>query len=226
MSCWHDHSTILKDLRILLFGTLYSAICVTCICVRCIGQRRRREYTSSKGQMDLPSEKCGGEESSGAAGEDLCHPAHILHDLTPLLSACDILQPLSKTVLLPPSGSIVAILEQERKNMIEIADEQEEPSIEPVSFPSSSSSSSEDAPSVHMNLPSAVESPPTQGDDSSQATSPPTERAAEKDEQVCSCSPAFSATGSVQKRSQRLEFLHAVDEEGVRTWRRWVVEYS
>ncbi|KAL2827628.1 hypothetical protein BDW59DRAFT_144091 [Aspergillus cavernicola] len=229
MRCGHDLSTISRDPWVLRFGIVYSAICITCICVFAWRIRRgqRRRYMLLGGQMDPPSEKSGGEQSSGTTS------AEISYDRAPLPSACDILQPLSHSSPLPPSGYLAAVLGQERRNMMEQAYQQtyqqENRSIQSTSSPSSPDNS----PSVasrtnrrHRSPPSGTESSPTQADNSSQATPPQTERGAGTDDQGHSSSPDSGENQSIQKRNQRVEILHDVDEEGVRTWRRWVVEYS
>ncbi|KAL2869277.1 uncharacterized protein BJX67DRAFT_23885 [Aspergillus lucknowensis] len=180
--------------------------------------------------MDPPSEKSGGEQSSGAPrSAGLSSPQHALDDRTPPPSARDILQPLSHSSPLPPSGHLAAVLRQKRRSTTGQHSQQENPNIW---SPSSPRPSSEDRSSVESRTdrhrsspPSGIESSPTQADDLSQATSPQTGRGAEEGHGF-SDPPCSSETKSVQKRSREIQFLHDVDEEGVRTWKRCVIEYS
>ncbi|KAL3452274.1 hypothetical protein BJX65DRAFT_176599 [Aspergillus insuetus] len=233
MSLRNDHSTIFRDSRFLLCGLVYAITCIVCILVlvQRIRSRQRRRRLLLEGQMDSPFEKVSGEESSGATGAGLPSPTHGLYDVRASLpSACDILQPLSQSSSLPPSGYLAAVLGQERRNRLEKAYEEEKrnvrPSISPLPSPDDSSSLASPSDRSHGNPPSGFESSPTQADHSSQATSPPIERGAEKEDQGHPSSPGLRETQSVQKRSQQVHILHDVDDEGVRTWRRWVIEYS
>ncbi|KAL3479738.1 hypothetical protein BJX99DRAFT_60573 [Aspergillus californicus] len=225
MLCGHDHSTIFRDPRVLLFGIFYPAICITCILGLAWRIRRgqRRKYMLLEGQMNPPSEKSGGEQSSGAASEDIFCSAHTPHENTPLPSACDILQPLSHSSPLPSSGYLADVISYERRNRMEQAYQQDSQSIQPTGSPSTSS---DDSPSVASRTnrsdrsPSGIESSPTRADDSSQATSPPTERGAGTDDQGVLSSRDCAEIQSVQKRTQHVEYLHDADEEGTRTWKR------
>jgi hypothetical protein len=233
MSLGHDHSTILCDSRFLLCGLVYAITCIVCILVlvQRIRSRQRRRRLLLEGQMDSPFEKVSGEGSSGATGAGLPPPTHGLDDVRASLpSACDILQPLSQSSSLPPSGYLAAVLDQERRNRLEQAYEEEKrnvrPSSSPLPSPDDSSSLASPTDRSHGNPPSGIESSPTQADNFSQATSPPIERGAEREDQAHPSSPELRETQSVQKRSQQIHVLHDVDDEGVRTWRRWVIEYS
>jgi hypothetical protein len=227
MRCGNDHSADFRDSRALLFGLVYPAICITCILVlaRRIRCRQRRRYLLLGGQMDPPSEKSGGEQSPSATNAERSDPPPNPYDRAPLPSACDILQPLSRSSPLPPSGYLAAVLGQERRNQMAQAYQQESQDLQqPASSPYSGSDGSPSAAgrTDRRNSPSRIGSSPTQADDSSQATSPPSGRGAETDDQGLPSSPD---SGSIKKRSQQVQFLHDVDDQGVRTWRRWVVEY-
>ncbi|KAJ0426655.1 hypothetical protein BJY00DRAFT_272650 [Aspergillus carlsbadensis] len=233
MSLGNDHSAILCDSRFLLCGLVYAIACIVCILVlvQRIRRRQRRRRLLLEGQMDSPFEKFSGEESSGATGARLPSLTHGLYDVRASLpSACDILQPLSKSSPLPPSGYLATVLGQERRNRLEQAYEQENrnvrPSGSPLPSPDDPSSLASPANLGHGNPPSGIEISPTQAEHSSQATSPPIERGAEMEDQGLPSSPGLRETQSVQKRSQQVHVLHDVDDEGVRTFRRWVIEYS
>ncbi|KAL4869803.1 hypothetical protein BDV12DRAFT_72781 [Aspergillus spectabilis] len=231
MRCWNDCSAIFEDSRALLFGIIYPAICIICALV--IAQRIRRgqqrKYMQLERQMDTPSEKGGGEESSGATNADISYPTHIIYDRASLPSAYEILQPLSHSSPLPPSGYLATVLRQERSQKIEQAKQQENRSIQPSS---SSGYGSGDSAPVNLRThhsqrdpSSGIQVPPTQSDDSSQAASFSSTRG-EGDSHGLASSPDSGEIQPVQKRSQQVQFLRDVDEDGVRTWRRWVVEYS
>ncbi|KAL3467969.1 hypothetical protein BJX64DRAFT_81329 [Aspergillus heterothallicus] len=233
----NDHSVILGDSRFLLGGLVYAITCIVCILVLVqrirSGQRRRRLLL--EGQMDSPFEESGGKESSGATSAGLSYPTPYPGDVRASLpSACDILQPLSHTSSLPPSGYLAAVLGQERMNrldrILEQSLEQEIRDTRPSSSPrpSSDNSSSVSSPTDRdrRHRPFSMDSSPTQAEYSSQATSPPIERGAEEDGQGLPSSLGPSEPKSIQKRSQHVHYLRDVDEEGPRTWRRWVIEYS
>ncbi|KAL2823063.1 hypothetical protein BJX63DRAFT_426884 [Aspergillus granulosus] len=230
----NDHSTVLCDYRFLVGGLVYAITCIVCILVlvQRIRRRQRRRRWLLEGQMDSSFEKSGGEESSGATSAGVASPT--THDpyyvRASLPSACDILQPLSHSSPLPPSGYLAAVLGQERRNRIEHSSGQENLNIRLSGSPrpSSDDDSSVASPTDRSrgNRPSGIESSPTLADHSSQATSPPIERGAEGDDQGIPGSPGSSEPGSIRKRSQQVQFLHDVDDEGVRIWRRLVIEYS
>lgn len=226
MRCGNDHSTITEDSRDLLFGIIYPAIGIICVfvLVRRIRHQQRRKYVLLEGQMDTPSGKSGGEEPSSATSVGTFYPTHTSHDPAPLPSACDILQPLSLSSPLPPSGYLAAVLNEERRKRVEQPYLVENERIQPMSPPCTNSASM--AVRTDCDPPSRFDDSPTQADDSSQATFAPTRRSAEDDDQGSPNSPDSCEFQSVQKRSQHVQHLRDVDEEGIRTWRRWVIEYS
>ncbi|KAL4915915.1 hypothetical protein BDW62DRAFT_212348 [Aspergillus aurantiobrunneus] len=223
MRCGNDDSNIFRDSGGQLVGIIYPAICIICafVLARRIRRRQQRKYTLPGGKMDTPSEKSGGEQLSSAANAEISYPAHTTHDGAPLPSACDILLPLSHSSPLPSSGYLAAVLSEERRNRMEQTYQHEKEGIQSTS---SSCTSSGDFASVELrtdsNPPSGIESSPTQSDDSSQATSPSTRRSAEGDDRGLPSVPDSGEIQPVQKRSQQVQFLRDVDEEGVRTWRR------
>lgn len=229
MRCGNDHLTIAEDSRGLLFGIIYPAIGITCVfvLVRRIRRQQRRKYVHLGGQMDTPSGKSGGKEPSSATSVGTSCPNHTSHDPAPLPSACDILQPLSLLSPLPPSGYLAAVLNEERRKRVEQPYQVENERVQPMSPPCTNS---EDSASMVVRTdcdpPSRFDDSPTQTDDSSLATFVPARRSAEDDDQGSPSSPDSCEFQSVQKRSQHVEFLRDVDEEGVRTWRRWVIEYN
>ncbi|KAL2855826.1 hypothetical protein BJY01DRAFT_243014 [Aspergillus pseudoustus] len=231
MPIGNDHSTILSDFRFLLGGLVYAITCIVCILVLVQRIRSRQRRRLLEGQMDSPFEKSGGEESSDATNSGLSYSTHYPYDVRASFpSACDILQPLSHSSSLPPSGYLAALLGQERINRVEQTFEQVNRDIRPSSSPrpSSDDSSSVASPTdrSRRSRPSRIERSPTQADHSSQATSPPIGRGAEGDDHGLPSSPGPGEPESIQKRSQHVHLLRDVDEEGPRTWRRWVIEYS
>ncbi|KAL4934110.1 uncharacterized protein BDV17DRAFT_278472 [Aspergillus undulatus] len=221
MAFSHDQSTIFYDSRDLSLGIIYPVICIICafFLVRRIRHRQRTRYTLSEGQMKTQSEKSGGKQTSGATNEGFAHPMDATHYRAHLPSACDILRPLSHSSSLPPSGYLAAVLTQERRNPRQYQHDNEH--VRPTS---SSGTNSLESASVawrtDLNQPSGIESSPTQTDDSSQATSPLISPSADGFDRELPSSPDSGEAQSVQKRSQQVQFLRDVDEEGVRTWRR------
>ncbi|KAL4943568.1 hypothetical protein BDV06DRAFT_133927 [Aspergillus oleicola] len=221
----HDHSIICKESRDLLFGILYPVICIVCalVLVWRIRNRQRARYTLLGGQMDAPSEESGGERPSGAISEGLSHLTNTTHTCAPLPSACDILQPLSHSSSLPSSGYLAAVLSERRINDYQSEHKNE---LARQTTPRAPSGLSTAAWRTDLSPPFAIEGSPTQTDDPSLATSPQISRNAEEDDWGMPSSPDSGKAQSVQKRSEQVQNLHDVDEQGVRTWRRWVIEYS
>ncbi|KAL5339909.1 hypothetical protein BJX70DRAFT_142974 [Aspergillus crustosus] len=217
MRCWNDRAAIFENSRALLFGIIYPAIYITCalLLAQRIRRRQRRKYMQLERQMNTPSEKdvAGGKQSSGATTAEVSEPTHTIYDRAPLPSACDILQPLSHSVPLPPSGHLVNML-------IEQAGQRENRIIQP-SGPSHHGFG--DATPVDLRTHhTSIQGSPTHSDDSSQPTSPSSRRSVGYNAD----SPDSGEAQSVQRRSQQVQFLHEADGEGVRTWKRYVVEYS
>ncbi|KAL4986403.1 hypothetical protein BDW68DRAFT_163346 [Aspergillus falconensis] len=230
----NDHSKLSKDSGDLRFGIVYPIICIICALVlaRRIRRRQRTKYILPMGQMDTPSEKHGGEQSPGPTNLDISYSTHVTHHRAPLPSACDILQPLSHSTPLPSSGYLAAALREERRNRMEQAHQLETGCVHPTS---SDCTTSGDFALVAFrtdcNLPSGTGNSPTPTDDSSQATPRPitplpTGMSADVAVREYPRSLGSGETRSVQKRGENVEFLRDVDEEGARTWRRWVIEYS
>ncbi|KAL4999115.1 hypothetical protein BDV10DRAFT_193786 [Aspergillus recurvatus] len=219
----NDHSKLFKDSGNLRFGIVYPLICIICALVLAqrIRRRQRTKYILPRGQMDTPSEKHGGEQSPGPSNLDLSYSTYVTHHRMPLPSACDILQPLSHSTLLPSSGYLAAALREERRNRMEQAHQLEIECVQPTS---SDCTTSGDFALVALrtdcNLPSGAGSSPTPTDDSSQATSLPIRRSADVAVREYPSSLDSGETRSVQKRGEHVEFLRDVDEEGARTWRR------
>ncbi|KAL4795440.1 hypothetical protein BDV19DRAFT_170808 [Aspergillus venezuelensis] len=221
----HDHSTVCKEYRDSLFGIIYPAICIICalFLVWRIRNRQRARYTLLGPQMDAPSEKGGGDQPSGATSEGFSHLTNTAHNFAPLPSACDILQPLSHSWPLPPSGYLATVLSERRRNdsQPQRSNELAQPTTPRTPpWPSTITRRTDRRP------PLGNESSPTQTDYLSPATSPPIGRNAEEDDRGLPRSPESGELQSVQKRSEQVQLLHEADEQGVRTWRRWVIEYS
>ncbi|PTU23144.1 hypothetical protein P175DRAFT_0491539 [Aspergillus ochraceoroseus IBT 24754] len=185
--------------------------------------------------MDLPPEKGGGEEPSDAASEEITYPAHTPYDSPPLPSACDILQPLSLYSPLPSSGYLAAVLARERRLRMDQDYQQGDQLNTNPDTKCSSGHRPAYTPSVafgvnhsRQNSSSGPGSSSTeQSEEPLQATSPPTGGWTVEGQGLGPpSSPLSGEIQSVQRHNHGVEFLHEVDEEGVRTWRRWVVEYS
>ncbi|KAL4960265.1 uncharacterized protein BDV14DRAFT_147992 [Aspergillus stella-maris] len=221
----HDHSTICKEYRDSLFGIIYPVICIICalFLVWRIRNRQRARYTLLGARMDAPSKKGGGDQSSGATSEGFSHLTNTALNFAPLPSACDILQPLSHSSPLPPSGYLAAVLSERRRNdsQPQRSNEFAQPTTpQTPPWPSTITRRTDHSP------PLGNESSPTQIDDLSPATFPPISRNAEENDRDLPRSPESGVIQSVQKRSEQVQLLHEADEQGVRTWRRWVIEYS
>ncbi|RDW89852.1 uncharacterized protein DSM5745_01627 [Aspergillus mulundensis] len=225
----NDHSNIFKDSGDLRFGIFYPIICIICalVLVRRIRGRQRTKYMLPRGQMGTPSEKHGGEQSPGPSIPDPFYSTHATHHRAPLPSACDILRPLSHFSPLPSSGYLAAALNKERRSRMEQDSQLENGCLQPTN---SDCTTTEDSALVaertDPNPSSGTEGSPTETDDSSQATSLSTRQSADVADREHSSSLDPGEARSVQRRSEHVEFLRDVDEEGARTWRRWVVEYS
>ncbi|KAL4977381.1 hypothetical protein BDW66DRAFT_158988 [Aspergillus desertorum] len=219
----NDHSNLFKDSGNLRFGIFYPIICIIgfLVLAQRIRRRQRTKYILPRGRMDTPSEKHGGEQSSGPSNLDLSYSTHVTHHRAPLLSACDILKPLSYSTPLPSSGYLAAALGDERKNRMEQAYQLEIDFIRPRS---SDCSTSDDSALVALrtdcNLLSGTGNSPTPTDDSSQARSFSIRRSADVVNRDHPCSLDSSEARSVQKRGEFVEFLRDVNEDGGRTWRR------
>ncbi|KAL4815559.1 hypothetical protein BDW67DRAFT_176146 [Aspergillus spinulosporus] len=219
----NDHPNLFKDSGDSRLGIVYPIICIICafMLARRIRHRQRTKYILSRGQMDTPSEKHGGEQSPGPSDPELSYSTRDIHHHLPLPSACDILQPLSHSTPLPSSGYLAAALTEERRQKMDQIYQLESECTSPTNPDCTTVGESALAASrMDCNLLSGTVSPPTSTDDSSQATSLPTRWSADMADRQHPNSLDFDASESVQKRGEHVEVLRDVDEEGARTWRR------
>ncbi|KAL4750950.1 hypothetical protein BDW72DRAFT_203451 [Aspergillus terricola var. indicus] len=219
----HDQPNLFKDSGNSRLGIVYPIICIICafMLARRIRHRQRTKYILPRGQMDTPSEKHGGKQSPGPTDSGLSYSTRDIHHPVPLLSACDILQPLSHSTPLPSSGYLAAALSEERRQKMDQAYQLESECISPINPDCTTvGDSALAALRTDYNLLSGTVNAPTPTDDSSQATSLPTRRSADVADQRHPNSLHSGASRSVQKRGEHVEFLRDVDEEGARTWRR------
>ncbi|PKY08871.1 hypothetical protein P168DRAFT_278420 [Aspergillus campestris IBT 28561] len=209
-------------------------------------EKRRQDSLRSSS----PPEKSGGDMSAsqGAAAPCIKDPSHDVMTTTAATSsfpsACDILQPLSQLTPLPSSGHLAAILGRAKQPTHPA---NEKPAGSPGGDPVASA-----GPSDHSR-PSTSETQASDlsggGSDQSSYSGPrdslppmaptPTEwrpvgslagysspsHDDHFDESELSGEPA-GPRPPVQKSRQVVQLLHDADEEGVRTWRRLMVEYS
>lgn len=225
----NDHPNLFKDSGNSRLGIVYPIICIICalLLARRIRHRQRTKYILLGGQMDTPSEKHGGKQSPGPSDPELSYSTRDIHHRLPLPSACDILYPLSHSTSLPSSGYLAAALIEDRRQKMDQAYQLESECTSPTSPDCTTvGESALVGLRTDCNLLSGTVNPPTLTDDSSQATSLPTRRSADVADRQHPNSLDFGASWSVQKRGEHVEFLRDVDEEGARTWRRCVIEYS
>jgi hypothetical protein len=225
----NDHLNLFKDSGNSRLGLVYPIICIICalMLARRIRHRQRTKYILPGGQMEMPSEKHGGEQLPGPSDPELSYSTRDIHHRLPLPSACDILQPLSHSTPLPSSGYLAAVLSEERRQKMDQAYQLESECTSPTTPDCTTvGESALVGLRADCNLLSGTVNPPTPIDDSSQATSFPTRRSADMVDRQHPNSLDFGASWSVQKRGEHVEFLHDVDEEGARIWRRCVIEYS
>ncbi|PLB43544.1 hypothetical protein P170DRAFT_513896 [Aspergillus steynii IBT 23096] len=225
-----------RDLQVFLFGITFPVACVACILVLVQRIRRRRQgrFVLPEKQMDpqppLP-DRSGGK---APVGQGVPYPKGSSHDVTRMPSACDILQPLSQLAPLPSSGYLAAMIGRERSGKDKQSYPEDQSSQSSAAYMASFSASSSDSrPTTSHTNDSYRSGSFSEGSDASRrgsedpqhiALSPTGWRTEETPEEFVGLSDLDRAQ-SVQKRSQVVQQLYDVDEEGVRTWRRLMVEY-
>ncbi|PLN77549.1 hypothetical protein BDW42DRAFT_176626 [Aspergillus taichungensis] len=222
---------------------------------RRIRHHRQRKYQLPERRQESlrplsPAEKSGGDMSAGqgAAAPCIRDPSHNALTTTAATSsfpsACDILQPLSQLTPLPSSGHLAAILGRAKR--------QEHPANEKPGGGPGGESGASAGPSSDHSRPSTSETQASDlsggGSDQSSYSGigdslPPMAPTPTEWRPVGSLAGNYSShdgyfDGSelsgesagpqppVQKSRQVVQLLHDADEEGVRTWRRLMVEYS
>lgn len=228
---------------------LYPILCLICLLILVQRIRRRRGWFARFGrQMDsrksLP-ESPGGKETAGTAvGQESNSNRDISHNVVvaPLPSASDVLQPLSHCTPLPSSGHLAAVLSQERQAGNRPSLTKPETPKESSSSPGPISTRTVSSGQVHASESygqSANEeantspnhrglSPSTSGAPvmNLQQQNPSTGiSTASQGRQPSPDASGSGAVQSVQRHSETTHHLYNVDEQGVRTWKRQVVEY-
>lgn len=232
----NEDLAIARDLQAFLFGITFPAACIIGILVLVRRLRRRRpgRYILPEKQMDpqppLP-DRSGGK---APVGQGVSSPKDPSHDTTRLPSACDILQPLSQLAPLPSSGYLAAMLGRERgpKDKQSFAQDQSFPSSAAY-MASPSASFGDSRPTTSHTSDSYRSGSLSEGSDASRRgsedpqhiTLSPTGWRTEDNSEEIEGLAGLDRSQAVQKRSQVAQQLYDVDEEGVRTWRRLMVEY-
>lgn len=225
-----------RDLQTFLFGITFPVACVFAILalVQRIRRRQQGRYVLPEKQMDpqppLP-DRSGGK---APVGQGVPYPQSPTHDVNGLPSACDILQPLSQLAPLPSSGYLAAMLGREGSDKDKQSYPQDPSSQSSAAYMVSPSASSGDSrPTTSYTNDSHRSGSFSEGSDAS--------RRGSEDPQHIALSPTgwrtegnpedsgglsdLNRAQPVQKRSQVIQQLYDVDGEGVRTWRRLMVEY-
>ena len=228
---------------------LYPVLCLVCLLLLVQRFRRRRAWFARFGrQMDsrksLP-ERPGGKETAGTAvGQESKSNRDVSPNfVAPLPSASDVLRPLSHCTPLPPSGHLAAALSQERQagnrpSLTRPETPKESSSPGPISTRSVSSGQVPASESHRRPCQSAGEearsSPNHRGLSPSSSGAPVMNLQQNSSTGISTAShgrqpsPGASGSGavqSVQRHSETTHHLYDVDEQGVRTWKRQVVEY-
>lgn len=252
MSRENEQLVIPQSLLVSSPQILYPILCLICLLILVQRIRRRRGWFARFGrQMDsrksLP-ERPGGKETAGTAvGQESKSNRDISHNVVaPLPSASDVLQPLYHCTPLPSSGHLAAVLSQERQAA------GNRPSLTKPETPKESSSSpgsisTRTVPSGQVHASESYGQPCQSANEEANTSpnhaglSPSTSGAPVMNPQQQNTSTGIStashgqppipnASGSgvvqsVQRHSDTTHHLYDVDEQGVRTWKRQVVEY-
>ncbi|TPR02200.1 hypothetical protein CAN33_0043115 [Aspergillus niger] len=252
MSCLDNEWSIpKKDIRILSLAILYVIVSLFCILVLLVQRLRRpppyRSYAyvpPERQMMDpppfTPSEKCDRGGIVGSGGEEPV--GRTSQGVGPFPSACDVLQPLSQLSPLPSSGYLAAVLARERSHWTKQASGSDGHLV-PLSPGCAASAPAHDHRSA---TPPAVGMDDRVGDSSSEApthcsmvVSDPRRQPGTPAPVQCHANPIATSheqgvpsianlIGShpSQNCGYAVQYLHDADEEGVRSWRRLMIEYS
>lgn len=255
MNSEQGKSFIPQELQITSTQILYPVLCLICLLllVQRIKHRSRwsalsrRQMDSQKSLPETSGASGNKEKPAGTAAVDQQQqpisnspPKDLSRDVrAPLPSACDILQPLSWRTPLPSSGHLAAMLSQERHAGSRPS--LTETPAEPLS-PESSSTHAAPGGSVHAsgshqgfseNADQEAKRSPRSGSGSGAGSSElvKTPQSAFLPPSTGILSDGRSRLGSnvvstAQKRSETVQHLQDTDENGVRKWKRKVVEYS
>lgn len=255
MNSEHGKSLTPQELQITSTQILYPALCLICLLLLVQRIKHRSGWSAlSRGQMDsqksLPEtsdasgnkEKPAGAAAVGQQQQPMSNspPKDLSRDVrAPLPSACDILQPLSWCTPLPSSGHLATMLSQERHvgSRLTLAETPAEPS-------SSESSSTHTAPGSSVHASGSHQGFSENADqEAKRSYRPGSGPGAGSSELVKTPQSAFlppstgisndgrSRSGSnvvstAQKRSETVQHLQDTDENGLRKWKRKVLEYS
>lgn len=185
----------------------------------------------------------GHQQQSMSNSRDLSHQV-----AAPLPSACDILQPLSQRTQLPPSGHLASVLSRERCAghpwpSLANSESPTESSPRPISTHTVSGgqanvggshrslyqSEGEEANNSpnHEGLSPSTSDAPVMGMQSHSSLPPSTGTSTTSHRRsFIPDAPESNNVVQAKKRSETVQHLQDVDEHGVRTWKRLVVEYN
>ncbi|KAF7597598.1 hypothetical protein BBP40_000076 [Aspergillus hancockii] len=234
-------SCTLGVIQIHSFWITFAVACTLCILalVQRIRRRQLGKYARLERQMDprsfsfSPNEKRGGEQPADVVGRGIPYypgedPSSSSYGVAGLPSACDILLPLSHSTQLPSSGYLAAVLGREQDSRATQVYQQPQPPC--VGGPSELDPRDTSRPSTAGTDTRRSSSSGSGGDgllpsEESRSYIEAADRSA-VDAQEFSGMSALGEACSVQKRSQVVQHLFDVDGEGVRTYRRMMVEYN
>lgn len=216
--------------------------------------RRRMPMNSEKTLPGRPGGKDKEESQTAGAAvghqqQSMSNPRDLSHHVAaPLPSACGILQPLSQRTQLPPSGHLASVLSRERCGehpSLSLASSESPMESTPRSISTHTVSGGQvNVGGSHRSLyqsegEEANNSPNHEGFSPSTSGAPVMSMQANSSLPPSTGSSTAShrrsftpdASGSnnavqAQKRSETVQHLQDVDEHGVRTWKRLVVEYN
>ncbi|RAL07175.1 uncharacterized protein BO97DRAFT_409196 [Aspergillus homomorphus CBS 101889] len=234
MRCENVKTAIPKNIQIVSLGFVYSAACIVCVLLLLQRIRRRRlGFAPSKRRMDPLSsslEKGGGEVPPGAVGQG--YSVTYLQDpisdsVGALPSACDVLQPLSHLSQLPSSGYLAAVLARERSSWMQQTYPPEKPALqtsgdadmEATVISSVCQDNLGGLSSERLSGGSMIPKAPQR------TGSSPVGWRTESQEPPLSVAESSGPHPS-RKSGHAVQYMQEANEEGVRTWRRVVVEYS
>ncbi|OGM48553.1 hypothetical protein ABOM_002400 [Aspergillus bombycis] len=227
-----DHDA-LKSTQVLSFWISFTVVCILCVLllVQRIRRRHLGRYAPLERQMDPrrfsfgEKERRGGdEELAGLVGHGVpYYPADpSTYGVAGLPSACDILLPLSRSTHLPSSGYLAAVLGRERS--VSTAQSYQQIQAPYAVAPSELSPSSGDSRSSTAGRSNRLLRSGSLGSCIETADRPVGSQTL--DVQEFSGMAAPERTCSVLKRNQVVHHLYDVDEGGVRTYKRTMLQYN
>ncbi|KAE8380529.1 hypothetical protein BDV26DRAFT_131033 [Aspergillus bertholletiae] len=229
-------SGAVKDIRVFSFWISFAVVCILCVLlfVQRIRRRDLGRYVLPERQMDPQpfsfgeKEKRGGdEELAGLVGHGMPYSPGdpSTYGVAGLPSACDILLPLSHSTHLPSSGYLAAVLGRERS--VSTAQSYQQTQTPCVVAPSELSPSSGDSRPSTAGTDAGRSSrlSPTEGSGSLGSCIETADRPT-LDTHEFSGMSAPERAFSILKRNQVVQHFYDVDEGGVRTYKRTMVQYN